>query len=138
MTKNNLPSDPNPTLIVDDPYLFEQCQVDIHLALFPQEEAAIRQAALSITSHGDAPAFKVYQNADALIENLAAEVRVLLTRFKAELPERHLSRLRRTAEEKARKKPKPTTPAAPVEQPVDGGGEVKVTAKKQLTLLGEG
>lgn len=136
MAKNNPPSDQNPTLIVDDPYLFEQCQVDIHLALFPQEAAVTRQAALSITSHGDAPTFQVYQDADVLIENLAAEVRALLTRFKAELPERHLSRLRRTAEEKSRKKAKPPTPAAPAEQPVDGEGEVKVTAKKQLTLLG--
>jgi hypothetical protein len=72
MSKNNLPSNLDAKLIIDDPYLFEQCQVDIHLALFPQEGATPRQAALSITSHGDAPTFKVYQTPPALPRALSA------------------------------------------------------------------
>jgi hypothetical protein len=127
----------DPQLIVDDPYLFEQCQIDIHLALFPLADGAdSRRAALSVSSHGDAPAFQVVEDAEVLIENLTGAVRDLLTRFRAELPDRHLSRLRRTAESKARKKKKTTPSAGAAAKSRSEPPDSKVSPKKQLTLLG--
>lgn len=128
----------DPQLIVDDPYLFEQCQIDIHLALFPLADGAdSRKAALSVSSHGDAPAFQVVEDAEALIENLTAAVRDLLDRFRAELPERHLSRLRRTAEDQTRKKKKTITSTAATAKSKSEAPDSKVSPKKQLTLMGE-
>ena len=128
----------DPQLIVDDPYLFEHCQIDIHLALFPLADGAeARKAALSVTSHGDAPAFQVVEDAEALIENLTAAVRDLLDRFRAELPERHLSRLRRTAESQARKKKTAPSSTGAAAQTAGDLPESKVSPKKQLSLLGE-
>jgi len=136
MSKQKRPPQ-DPQLIVDDPYIFEQCQIDIHLALFPLADGAdSRQAALSVSSHGDAPAFQVVEDAEALIENLTAEVCDLLDRFRAELPERHLSRLRRTAESKAHKKKSPASNNAAVKSKSELP-DSKVSPKKQLTLLGE-
>lgn len=130
-------SQDDPKLIVDDPYLFERCQIDIHLALFPLADGAdARKAALSVTSHGDAPAFQVVEDAEALIENLTGAVRDLLDGFRAELPERHLSRLRRTAESKARKKKKTTTSTGAAARSKEEPPDSKISPKKQLTLLG--
>ena len=130
------PQDPH--LIVDDPYIFEQCQIDIHLALFPVTDGAdSRKAALSISSHGDAPAFQVVEDAEALIENLTGAVRDLLDRFQAELPERHLSRLRRTAESKVRQKKNTSSSTGAAAQTAGDLPESKVSPKKQLSLLGE-
>ena len=131
--KKATPKDPK--LIIDDPYIFEQCQVDIHLVLFPESrKSSPRQAALSISSHGDVPLFEIHPDAWVLIDDLPAQIRALIDRFQAELPERHLSRLRRTAESAAKKKPAPKTPAStkPSTQ-----AKTKVTKKKQLSLIGD-